>query len=914
MFRSFLLSLMALAWAFQATAQPVRDPLPAGMTQITSVEGVTEYRLANGLQVLLVPDDSKPTTTVNVTYRVGSRHESYGETGMAHLLEHLIFKGTPTQKDLFGEFSKRGMRANGSTSTDCTNYFASFSANDDTLRWYLGWQADAMLNSFIARADLDTEMTVVRNEMESGENSPSRVLLQQTLAAMYQWHNYGKSTIGARSDVENVDIGRLQAFYRLHYQPDNATLIVAGRFDATKVLGWVAQSFGPLPRPARVLPTTYTLDPAQDGERSLSLRRVGGTPFIFVGYHVPPGAHPDFAAAMLLAQVLGDTPGGRLHKRLVEKQLAASTFGSAWSMAEPGPLFLGASLAPGQDVERAKAEILAVTQSLAAEPVTAEELERARVQWLNAWDQGFADPEVIGVQLSSAIAQGDWRLYFLQRDQLRKVALADVQRVAEERLRPDNRTVAVYLSTPTPQRAPAPARVDVAALLKDYRGDASVAQVEAFDPTPARIDERTQTRTLASGLRVALLPKATRGNTVVAQLRLRYGDLVSLSGQTAVGPFTAALLDKGGAGLTRQQIADRFDQLQADVGIGAGLQSVNVNITTKRQHLPAVLALVGRLLREPAFPAEPLEELRRQSLAGLESQRTEPGAVVANRLARHGNPYPRGDLRYATTVDESEAELRAVTRAQVQAFHRRFYSAAQGEFSAVGDFDAVAVNQALDNALGSWKQPAAGATAYTRVPQPLVAAAPARLFESTPDKPNANLLGGMALPLNDLHADFPALMLADHVFGAGGSSRLWKRIRETDGLSYGVGSGVAWSSFEANSGWRVSAIFAPQNQPRVEAAFNEELTRSLKAGFTQQEVDEARASLLKSRQLNRAQDDILSSVLANNLERQRTFATSQRIDDALAALSLSQVNAAWRRYIDPSKLVMVWGGDFKPAP
>ncbi len=914
MFRSFLLSLMALAWAFQATAQPVRDPLPAGMTQITSVEGVTEYRLANGLQVLLVPDDSKPTTTVNVTYRVGSRHESYGETGMAHLLEHLIFKGTPTQKDLFGEFSKRGMRANGSTSTDCTNYFASFSANDDTLRWYLGWQADAMLNSFIARADLDTEMTVVRNEMESGENSPSRVLLQQTLAAMYQWHNYGKSTIGARSDVENVDIGRLQAFYRLHYQPDNATLIVAGRFDATKVLGWVAQSFGPLPRPARVLPTTYTLDPAQDGERSLSLRRVGGTPFIFVGYHVPPGAHPDFAAAMLLAQVLGDTPGGRLHKRLVEKQLAASTFGSAWSMAEPGPLFLGASLAPGQDVERAKAEILAVTQSLAAEPVTAEELERARVQWLNAWDQGFADPEVIGVQLSSAIAQGDWRLYFLQRDQLRKVALADVQRVAEERLRPDNRTVAVYLPTPTPQRAPAPARVDVAALLKDYRGDASVAQVEAFDPTPARIDERTQTRTLASGLRMALLPKATRGNTVVAQLRLRYGDLVSLSGQTAVGPFTAALLDKGGAGLTRQQIADRFDQLQADVGIGAGLQSVNVNITTKRQHLPAVLALVGRLLREPAFPAEPLEELRRQSLAGLESQRTEPGAVVANRLARHGNPYPRGDLRYATTVDESEAELRAVTRAQVQAFHHRFYSAAQGEFSAVGDFDAVAVNQALDNALGSWKQPAAGATAYTRVPQPLVAAAPARLFESTPDKPNANLLGGMALPLNDLHADFPALMLADHVFGAGGSSRLWKRIRETDGLSYGVGSGVAWSSFEANSGWRVSAIFAPQNQPRVEAAFNEELTRSLKAGFTQQEVDEARASLLKSRQLNRAQDGILSSVLANNLDRQRTFATSQRIDDALAALTLAQVNAAWRRYIDPSKLVMVWGGDFKPAP
>ena len=914
MFKHCLFLVISLVVATVAPAQTPAQPLPTGMAQVTSVEGVTEYRLPNGLQVLLVPDDSKPTTTVNVTYRVGSRHESYGETGMAHLLEHLIFKGTPTTRNLWDEFNKRGMRPQGTTSNDRTNYYASFSANDDTLRWYLGWQADAMLNSFIARADLDTEMTVVRNEMESGENNPGRVLLQQTLAAMYQWHNYGKGTIGARSDVENVDISRLQAFYRLHYQPDNATLIVAGRFDAAKVLAWVAQSFGPLPRPQRVLPSTYTLDPAQDGERSLTLRRVGGTPLIYVGYHLPPGAHPDFAAAQLLAQVLGDTPGGRLHKRLVEKQLAVSTFASAWAMTEPGPLFIRASLAPGQDVDGARAEILAVTQALATEPVTVEELERARTQWLNSWDQGFADPEIIGVQLSSAIAQGDWRLYFLQRDQLRKVTLADVQRVATERLRADNRTVAVYLPTPAPQRAPAPARVDVAALLKDYRGDAAVAQVEAFEPTPARLDERTQTRTLASGLRVALLPKATRGSAVQAQLRLRYGDLASLNAQATVGSFTASLLDKGGAGMTRQQIADRFDQLQAEVSIGAGPQSVNVTISTKRQHLPAVVEMVGKLLREPAFPAQPLEELRRQALAGIERQRTEPGAVAANRLARHGNPYPRGDLRYAATFDESEAELRAVTLPQVQAFHRRFYSAAVGEFSAVGDFDAAAVTQALERGLGSWRQPAAGAQPYARVPQPLVATAPARLLQSTPDKPNANLLGGMALPLNDLHADFPALMLADYIFGASGSSRLWKRIRETDGLSYDVRSGAAWSSFDANSGWRVSAIFAPQNQPRVESAINEELARALKDGFTQQEVDDARSSLLKLRQLNRAQDDILRSVLANNLERRRTFASSQAVDDALTALTLAQVNAAWRRYIDASKLVMVWAGDFKPAP
>jgi len=288
--------------------------------------------------------------------------------------------------------------------------------------------------------------------------------------------------------------------------------------------------------------------------------------------------------------------------------------------------------------------------------------------------------------------------------------------------------------------------------------------------------------------------------------------------------------------------------------------------------------------------------------------------VVANRLARHGNPYPRGDLRYAASFEESEANVRAVTPAQVQAFHRRFYSAANGEFSAVGDFDVAAVNQALDSTLGAWRQPAGGPQAYARVPQPLVAVAPSRFVERTPDKPNANLLGGMPVPLNDSHADYPAMMLANHIFGAGLSSRLWKRVRETDGLSYDVGSGVAWSAFDANSGWRVSAIFAPQNQPRVEAAFNEELAHSLKDGFTAQEVDEARSGLLKLRTLSRAQDGAVVSQLASNLQLQRSFASSQRVDDALAALSVEQVNAAWRRYIDPSRLVMVWGGDFKPAP
>ena len=267
--------------------------LPAGITQGPSVEGITEYKLANGLTVLLFPDASKPTTVVNVTYRVGAAHENYGETGMAHLLEHLVFKGTPNRGNIMQELGRRGMRFNGSTGWDRTNYFETFSASSDNLDWALSMEADRMVNSFIRKSDLDSEMTVVRNEFENGENNPQNVLFGKMLSTAFQWHNYGHMPIGARSDIENVDIGRLQAFYKLYYQPDNAVLIVAGKLDADPTLALIAKYFGPIPKPARTLPRIYTQEPVQDGERSATLRRVGNSKYLGMMFHTVRGADPD---------------------------------------------------------------------------------------------------------------------------------------------------------------------------------------------------------------------------------------------------------------------------------------------------------------------------------------------------------------------------------------------------------------------------------------------------------------------------------------------------------------------------------------------------------------------------------------------------------------------------------------------
>ena len=891
-----------------AAAQPTRaQPLPAGVTAVNSVEGIDEYRLPNGLQLLLVADDSKPTTTVNLTYRVGSRNESYGETGMAHLLEHMLFKGTPTTKEPKAELAKRGLEYNGSTSLDRTNYFASFAANDANLKWYLDWEADAMTNSFVSRRDLDTEMTVVRNEMESGENSPSRILSQRMMALMFDWHNYGHSTIGARADVENVDIPRLQAFYHLYYQPDNATLIVSGKFEPARVLQWVSESFGKIPKPTRRLPVLYTLDPAQDGERSVTLRRVGGAPLLYVGYHVPAGSAADSAAVELLGLILGDTPSGRLHKKLTVNHLATGTSAGAWTLADPGVFIASAQLAPGQEVDKARTELLATVESLRREPVTADELARARLKWLNDWEQSFTNPEAVGIALSESIALGDWRLFFLTRDRVRAVTLADVQRVAEQYLLPANRTLATYIPTDKPERPPAPQSVDIAQTMKDFKPLAAAAKVEAFDATPANLDARTQTFNVG-GVHAALLPKGSRGGAVQAVLTLHFGDEVSLFGQKDVADFTASLLDKGTTTLNREQLQDRLDQLNTELNVSSSPGRVTVTLSSRRGQLPAAIALVSELLRNPALPADALVEYRQGKLTAIEQQRKEPQAVAQNALARLGNSYRRGDVRYARTFDEIIEDVNRVSIENVRAFHQRFYGAAKGEFAAVGDMDAEQVRAALQAGFGSWN----AGVPFTRVPNPLLPVKPERLTLITPDKQNATMLTRVGVALVDTDADYPALVMANQLLGGDSSSRLWMRIREAEGLSYGVGSGIDWSSIDRNSPWQASAIFAPQNRARVEAAFQEEVARALKDGFTATELSEGQSSLLSLRRLSRAQDAGVVQALANNLYLGRTFAVSARVDAAIAALTLGEVNAALRKYITPDNFVSAYAGDFKP--
>src|SRR3954466_11187000 len=473
-----------LICAFAAAGTALAAELPQATV---SIEGVTEYRLPNGLKVLTIPDPSADTITVHIVYLVGSRHEGYGEKGMAHLLEHMLFKGSTNFPDIKGELTRRGARWNGTTSNDRTNYFETVSATTENLDWALAIEADRMVNSRVSREDLDSEMTVVRNEFEMGENNPGSVLFQRMQQAAYAWHNYGNPVIGERTDIEKVPVDKLQAFYRTWYQPDNAVLLIAGRFNEARALALVAKHFGPIPKPTRALPNFHTQEPTQDGERVVTLSRIGDNQIVASLYHVVAGSHPDYPAVDILVQVLGDTPAGRLHRALVRKGLASSTWGAERQLHDPGFMFFGAQLPQGADVSKARAVMIDVVEDIAKHKITAAEVERARTRLLNDIERAQLDSNLLVSTLSENVAIGDWRLFFLYRDQLRKVTVADVQKAAEHYLKRSNRVLGTFVPTDKPDRAVIPPAPNVEQELADYRGGDNVRLGEAFDPSPKNI-------------------------------------------------------------------------------------------------------------------------------------------------------------------------------------------------------------------------------------------------------------------------------------------------------------------------------------------------------------------------------------------------------------------------------------------
>ena len=904
--RRSLLTLMLVISLAQLLAAQTQPP---SVQKGPSMAGITEYTFPNGLRVLLLPDSSSNTITVNVVYLVGSRHEGYGESGMAHLLEHLNFIKSTHDRNIKKELEDHGARWNGTTWLDRTNYFETVNASEENLRWALGLEAERMVNMRIEKELLDTEMTVVRNEFERGENSVNNVLEERVLSTAYLWHNYGKSTIGSRADIERVPIDRLAAFYKKYYQPDNAVVVISGQVEPTKTLDIVASTFGVIPRPTRKLDETYTVEPSQDGERMVELRRVGKGKNLMIAYHSPAMAHPDSASLEVMAGILAGRGGtGRLDKALVDTKKALTISVSVYELHDPGVVLISATLSDDQSLDEVKKIILETVAGLAREAPTKEEVDRAKTRIIQGMDRGFANSQQLAMQLTDVIADGEWRLLFTNYEEVKRVTAEDVTQVAKTYFKDSNRTVGLFIPETAPDRTTVPAAPAIQALLSSYTPDIKVETGEALDPAPANIEKRITRSTLPSGFRLALLSKASRGNRVQASLTLRFGDENSLAGQNAAAQLADALLLRGTKSKSRQQLQDEMQKLNATINIGGGgLASVSANISTTAENLIPAMRLAVEILRDPAFPESDFEQIRKQRIAQIDRGRTEPGTLVSQMLQSNISPYPRTDVRHVRTIDEEIEDLNKITLDDVKKFHEKFYGASQGELIAVGKFEAAAVEREAVELLGGWKS----ASPYQRIVNNYKEVQRINNKIETPDKENAQLSAGLRLRMRDTDADYAAMVMANYMFGGGITARLPDRVRNREGYSYSVSSNFNAPVEGDAAVFSASAISNPANTPKVEASFLDELTRTVRDGFTAEELAAAKKALRDERIGGRSSDAGLLNLISAREQYGRTLAWDEQLDTKLQALTLDQVNAAFRRHVNASQLSIVKGGDFK---
>ncbi len=902
--------LLCISWSFVFSQSKVAG-VAAAPEFVTSVEGVKEYRLSNGLQVLLVADPAQTNVVVNVVYHVGSRHEGYGETGMAHLLEHMMFRPSKKFSSIKQTIGNKGAFANGTTFYDRTDYYEILPASDSNLIWALDMESDRMVNSLMRNEDLQKEFTVVRNEFESGENEPDRILQERILSTMYLWHNYGKSTIGSKEDIERVPINNLAAFYRKYYQPDNATLIVAGKFDEKKTLGLIESYFGKIPRPTRVLTPPYTVEPPQDGERYVELRRNGDIPSIGVAYHTPAYSDKDYVANDAVIEILTDDPTGYFYKKLVDTKLATKEYGWSLTSYDPGFTYFAVSVPKDKSLDSAKNAFLDAADHLSTLTITQEDLDRAK----NSLKKQVSDMQNntlrFSIGLADIIGAGDWRLFYIYRDRLEQLTLADVQACLKKYYLKSNRTVGVFIPDKTSERVVVGDRPNVDALVKGYKGRATVAETATFESTIPNIKKNTEYGSMSNGMHYALLKKPAKGDKIYGNFILKVGDAQSLSGKNSIPTLTASMLKMGTTTRSKKDINDQLAKLKSSISFsaGGGGSSINISVVTDKDNCMATLDLLTDILLHPAFDSNEFSKLLIDIGASIDENRTNPQALAITTCRQKTSAYSKGHPLYPESLDEQAVDLKMANLQDIKSFYTDFYGADHGYVSFVGAIDGAAIKGALEKGLAGFKSK----TAFAPIEQKVVEVKGGTQAINIADKKNAMMYGEISIPLKESDPDYVALEIANEMLGGGAfiNSRIADRLRENEGMSYGAGTFVSASYKYPVCSWGVYAIFNPMYKNRLDSAFKDEINKALQGGFTADELKKSVTAWLGQRKTLLGVDNYLASHQATYLDQGRELDFDTQFEDKAKALTVEQVNAALKKYVSVDKITIVYAGDFK---
>lgn len=883
---------------------------------------ITETHLANGLTILSKEAHAAPVVYFSVWYRVGSRNEISGQTGLSHILEHMMFKGTKELPPgaITHLFLENGGQVNASTSSDRTEYHELFAA--DRLELAVRVEADRMQNSTFDPTELKHEMTVVRSELEGDNNDPDYDLYTNIFQpAAFTVHPYHWPTIGWRSDVEAVADNRdvIYDYYKRHYMPNNAVVVMVGDFDTKKAVALCGKYFGAY-APGKLDQHVITPEPPQRGERRVKLRRPGTSAQVIIGYHVPGVGEKAHYAFDVLSTILSAGRSGRLYRALVEKGIADGADASNPDYIDPYVFTFSASVRSGVTTADAEKALLEEVQKAQTTPVTDDEIKRAisqieasfvyRNDSVTAQAQQIGDYEILG----------GYRYIDTYLDKIRQVTAADIQDAAKTYFTEDNRTVATFDPLPLPPGESAPSgggeknfgaappvtdpkqKAVLAALDKKFN-TGSKTTTSAQAPKPARV-------VLDNGMTV-IVEENHSNPTVSISGRLLSGGMLDPDGKWGLASMTSAMLNRGTTSKTALQLALALEPVGAHVSVAAGTEETSFGGACQAKDFGLTLSTLADEMRHPSFPQEELDKLRAQSLSGLERARQDTGgtggAGAIASIAFADMIFPKGHPYWAPTIDQQEESLKKITRDDIAGFHSAYYRPDTAVIVIVGDVKTDEAVAAVKSAFGDWAKPATAAPTLAIPDVALPAEAPKATVLVTPGAPQTSVLWGFPGGLKRTDPDFYAVTIMNYILGGDTfRSRLGKNIRDVNGLAYSV-----YSYFDAQHGAGPFAAFLGTNPRNANKAIS--LLRSLtaqmqKEGVTVDEVEGAKKFLTGSYPLRLETNAGVAGQLLVSEDYGLGLDYIQKRAGLINNVTPEQVSKAAQKYLHPDKEVLVISG------
>ena len=889
--------------------------LPANVELVESFRGITQYRLkSNDMTLLLMPNHASPVFTFMVVYHVGSRNEAPGNTGSAHLLEHMIFnkstenfgraKGHKTFQEVLYEAGADFGSTNMTTWYDRMNGYSTLPS--DKLELAMKIEADRLGRGLILDSERQSEMSVVRNEYEIGENNPNQALFKAVVATAIQAHPYHWSTIGYRSDIEGVTTEKLRDHYKAFFWPNNAEAILVGDFDPEKALALFDREFGGFKKSPNPIPQVITVEPPQEGERRTVVRRPGTVGQVMIGYIRPGGLHPDFIALDVLSNILSEGVTSRLYKALVETQLASDVGSANFTLRDPYPILVNATLLPGKTHEEVEAALKKALADVAANGVTEEEVKRAQQQIEVDVIRGRDGTYPFTAALGEAVASTNWKWFLTYVDQVKAVTAADVKRVAAAYLVPEKATVGWFVPGSGAAPVVAAASGTPAALPKSAAEDSGAPNAkQPASVSTSSFASRTTRKVLRNGIIVDVLENHSNPTVAIRGLVFA-GD--SSHANRAVPDLTARMMQRGTKSRTKDQIASLLENAGATRNYVTNLFEANLVVNGLSRDLSMLIDVLADELRSPAFPADELVKAKSELRTTLLRNDDNTSLRATDRLAQL--TFPESHPYYAQGREKAIAALDAATVDDLRAFHKSRYTGANVILAVVGDVDAKKTIAALEKALGDIPK---GERVRNDIARVTAAGAPVREAVTMRGKANMNLIIGTAGGVRRGDPDYEAALIANAALGQNSlSSRIGKRVRDTEGLSYNLNSRFIVDQVDGL--WYTNVNVAPQNLQKAMASTLDEIRKFAREGVTEEEVAVGKNYFAGNFQVGLG----TNAGIANQLVTAEKYGFGPKYLDEfpqrIRAVSTEQVNRAVKERFHPENLNIIVAGDLEKLP